>query len=91
MRYAERSTACGTDGTSGIVSSTGSPARTVASTSWPMRATPGCGVRSEPPGPEPSSLRSTPSSRRISVSDSRAAAAIAANSSRAASGRSVMR
>lgn len=88
IRYADRSTACGTSPRSAASdSSAGTPARTVASTSCWTRSSPGCGARS----PSLPSLRSTESSRRISASDSRALAAMEVNSSRAASGRSGMR
>ncbi len=88
IRYADRSTADGTSPRSAASdSSTGSPARTVASTSCWSRSRPGCGARS----PSVPSLRSTDSSRRISPSDSRAAAAMEANSSRAGSERPEIR
>ncbi len=88
IRYADRSTAGGTSPNSlESERSTGSPARTVASTSCWSRSSPGCGARS----PSVPSLLSTDSSRRISPSDSRAAAAIAVNSSSAAFGSPLIR
>lgn len=92
MRYADRSTAGSSGkGPSGSDNSTGTPARTVPSTSFGSIPTPGCGVFAGPPCRSDSSLRSTPSSRRISARDSRAVAAIDPNSSSASRGIPLMR
>src|SRR5690606_17203968 len=82
IRYAESPTASGTS-CSQWLNSTGPPALAVASTSCPICVRPGWGTSS----PCVSSLRSTPSRRRISPSDSRAVDAMDVNSARTSGGR----
>src|SRR5208282_2679045 len=87
IRYAHTATPEGTwSSAGGTDSSTDTPARRAASTSAGRSASWGCGA-----SPAGWSWRSTPSSRRISVSASRATPLSEPNSARADSGRSLRR
>ena len=89
MRYAASPTGAGTRSSSTGSASrvTGSPARRAASTIAPRSVRSGCGAVCGPVV----SLRNTPNSRRMSVSASRADAAMATNSAAAGAGTSVSR